>query len=299
VKLRSRLFYSYIFFLIIYSGFILLPAPAPATLLQYHVSALGLRLLDLTIILILAGIWFAGFYGYAKLQMYTGLIRGGKDGKQVTKLTKGIFLLVMWLPVSSVISAILNYLAVKRPGLLPAVAIINIYVNLLFPFLGFFIISQGARGLSELVRQRPTFRASNALAVIVIYIGLVYYRLVATTDHRTAIYHMPIWLILIAVVAPYVYMWSIGLLAAYEVYLYRQKVAGIVYRKSWSLLALGLCWLIVVSIGFQYLTTLSARLGHLSIYWLLVIVYSLLLVLSVGFVLVALGARNLQKIEEV
>jgi hypothetical protein len=283
----------------VYSVFILLPAPVATTLLQYHVSALGLRLIDLTIILILAGIWFAGFYGYAKLRAYSELIKGSKDGKQMDKLTTGILLLVMWLPVSSVVSAILNYLAVRRPGLAPAVKIIITYVNLLLPLLGFFMIGKGARGLIELVKRRPTFLASNILTVAVIYIGLVYYRLVATTENRTAIYHMPIWLILVAVVAPYIYMWSIGLAAAYEIYLYRQKVAGILYKKSLSLLAVGLCWLVVMSIVFQYLTGLSPRLSHLSIYWILAIIYSLLLVLSVGFVLVALGAKNLQKIEEV
>jgi hypothetical protein len=94
-------------------------------------------------------------------------------------------------------------------------------------------------------------------------------------------------------------MWFMGLLATYEIYNYRLKVAGIVYRKSWGLLALGIGWLIVMSIGVQYLTTLNARLMHLSIYWILVIVFALLLVYSVGYILIALGARRLQKIEEV
>jgi hypothetical protein len=94
-------------------------------------------------------------------------------------------------------------------------------------------------------------------------------------------------------------MWAVGIFAAYNINLYRQKVAGIIYRRSWGYLAMGLGWLIVTSIIFQYLTTLTARLTHLSIYWLLAIVYILLLVLSAGFVLVAIGARKLKKIEEV
>ena len=298
MKLRSKLFYSYLAFLIIYSGFILLPAPARATLAQYRVSVLGLRIIDLTIILILAGIWFAGFYGYAKLLAYSRLVQDDKDGKQVARLTKGIFLLVMWLPVSSVTSAVLNYIVMKHPGLLPAVTVINNYISLLFPLFGFVFISVGARGLSALVRQRPSYRATNALPILLIYIGLIYYRLVATTPNRNAVYHMSIWLILITLVAPYIYMWFMGVQAVYEIYRYQRKVAGIVYRKSWDLLALGLGWLIVVSIGFQYLTTLSARLSRLNIYWLLAIVYSLLLVLSIGFVLIAIGTRKLQRIEE-
>jgi hypothetical protein len=299
MKLRSKLFYSYLFFLISYSAFVLLPTPAPATLLQYHVSVLGLRIIDLTIILLLAAIWFAGFYGYAKLQAYTKLIRGNKDGEQVAKLTKGIFLVALWLPVSSVISAILNYSALKHPDFLPAAVIIKNYTNLLLPLLGFIFIGIGARGLSELARQRPTYRATNALVILILYVGLVYYRLVATTHHRLVVYHMSIWPILATLVVPYIYMWAIGLLAAYEIYTYRMKVAGIVYRKSWGFLAAGIGWLIVTSIIFQYLTSLSARLSQLSIYWLLVIIYSLLLVLSVGFVFIAMGARKLQKIEEV
>jgi hypothetical protein len=298
LKLRSKLFISYIVFIIVYAGFILLPVPAAATLAQYKVSVLGLRLIDLTIILIVAAIWFAGFYGYAKLHTYSGLIKGDKDGKQVAKLTKGIFLLVMWLPVSSVISAVLNYFSMKHPGLMPAAIIIKNYVNLLFPLAGFIFISRGARGLSELVRQRPSYLAANAWILSLTYVGLVYYRLVATTYHRADVYHMPIWLILTTLVAPYVYMWSIGLLAVYEIYHYRRKVKGVLYRKSWDFLALGLGWLVLASIILQYVTTLSAHLAHLNIYWILLIVYSLLLLLSVGFVLIAIGTRKLQRIEE-
>ncbi len=298
MKLRSKLFYSYILSLLIYSGFVLLPAPSPAILSQYHVSVLGIRVIDVTIILILAAIWFAGFYGYDKLRAYTQIIKADKDGKQVANLTKGIFVLVVWLPASSVSSAVLNYIATKHLGFLPTAGIIENYIGLLFPLVGFSFIGIGARGLSELVRQRPKYGVTNALAILLVYIGLIYYRLVATTHNRALVYHMSIWLILTTLVAPYIYMWYVGLQAAYDVYRYHHKVAGIVYRKSWSLLALGLVWLIVVSIGLQFLTTLTAHLATLAIYWLLAIIYSILLVLSVGFVLIALGARKLQKIEE-
>jgi hypothetical protein len=299
MKLKSKLFYSYLLFVVIYGGFVLLPAPAPATLLLYHVSAMGLRLIDLTIIVLLAAIWFAGFYGFAQLQAYSQLIQNDKDGKQLAKLTNGIFLLVMWLPVSSVTSSVLNYIVTKHTGLLPAVKIIENYISLCLPLLGFILIGRAARGLGKLVRHRFSYNYINFLAVILIYVGLIYYRLIVTTSDRQAIYHMSIWLILLTLVAPYIYMWFVGLMAVYDIYGYGQKIKGIVYKKAWGLLALGLGWLIVLSISFQYLTSLSARLSHLSIYWILAIIYALLLVLSVGFVLTALGARRLRRIEEV
>jgi hypothetical protein len=113
------------------------------------------------------------------------------------------------------------------------------------------------------------------------------------------VYHMSIWLILTTLAAPYIFMWFTGLPATYELYRYSRKVRGIVYRKSWGLLAFGIGWLIVVSIGLQYLSTVTGRLGNLSIYWLLIIIYSLLLVLCIGFILIATGTRKLRKIEEV
>jgi hypothetical protein len=299
MKLRSKLFYTYVAFVVIYALATLLPAPSAITLAHYHISALGMRLLDVTIIIILAAIWYVGFYGYAKLRAYSQLIGNTKDGKQVAKFATGLGFIVFWLPVSSVSAALLNYWASKHQGLLPAVAIINNYVSLFFPFVGFAFISRGARGLSELVKQRPTQWAVNLIAVFLVYTGLIDYHLVASTADRPAIYHMSLWLIMTTLVAPYICMWFIGLLATYEIFNYRLKAPGVLYRDSWRLLALGLGWLVSVSIGFQYLTTVLSRLSNLSIYWIVAIIYSLLLVLSVGFVLIALGSRKLQRLEEV
>ncbi len=299
MQLKSKLFYSYLLFVLVYSGFVLLPKPNKLVLAQYHLSTTGVRLIYLTIIILLAAIWYAGFYGYTALHAYSDLIHGDKDGKQVVKLTKGIFLLALWLPVSSVISTILNYFALRHLSLMPAATIINGYVNLVFPLVGFSIIGAAARGLSKLSGHRPHYAITNILLLFNIYIGIIYYRLAATTADRSEIYHLSIWLLLTTLVAPYVYMWSVGLRAAHEIYSYRQRVAGKVYKESWRYLALGIAWLIVTSIAFQYLTVVTQRLRNLSIYWLLALIYSLLLILSVGFVLIAIGTRKLQKIEEV
>jgi hypothetical protein len=299
MKIRSKLFCNYLFFLIVYSAFTLLPAPSRVTLTKYHLNVMGLRSIDITIILFLAGIWFAGFYGYSKLRAYNQLIQTSKDGKAITWITRGVLMLVLWLPVPSVTSSILNYISLRHLSLLPAVTIINNYISLIFPLVAFVCISKGARLLSEIARIRLTFKAINLLVIVIVYIGLIDYHLIASTPDREAVYHMSIWLILTTLAAPYIFMWFTGLPATYELYRYSRKVRGIVYRKSWGLLAFGIGWLIVVSIGLQYLSTVTGRLGNLSIYWLLIIIYSLLLVLCIGFILIATGTRKLRKIEEV
>lgn len=296
---KSKLFYSYVLFVLLYGGFLLLPAPPPATLLQYHVSALGLRIIDATLLVLMVLIWFAAFYGYAKVRAYAQLIQNTKDGRQVAKLSKGILLIVIWLPVSSTLSSILNFIALKNPGFVPAAKIIENYIGILLPLLGFIFISKGARGLSEIVDQRPSYLATNLLATSLIYIGLIYAHLVMATKGLNAVYHMSVWLILLTLVAPYLYMWFIGLLAVYEIYLYRRKVKGVVYKRSWGQLSFGLGWFIIITIALQYLTTLSPHLVRMSIYGILAIIYTLLLLIALGFILIASGTRKLQRIEEV
>ncbi|HET7059880.1 MAG TPA: hypothetical protein VFH99_00980 [Candidatus Saccharimonadales bacterium] len=299
MKLKSRLFYGYILSLVLYSAIVLIPKPSPTILMQYHITAGRLRVIDITIILVLAAIWFAGFYGYGKFRDYAKTIRNTKDGKHIKQLSTGLLLLVLWLPVSSIISSALNYIALRHPAWLHATTIINHYVSVILPLAAYVFISLGARGLSRLARQRPSFWATNIISILLIYTGIVYIRLVASTHHRGLLYQMSIWPIFLTLVAPYIYMWSIGAMAAYELFLYSRKSPGFIYRKSWRLLAFGFGWLIITSIAFQYLTSLTARLQHLSLYTLLVIVYALLALLSIGFVLIAFGTRKLQKIEEV
>ena len=299
LKKKSKLFYFYIITLVVYSAFVLIPKPLPATLVQYHVSALGLRLIYVTIILILAGIWYAGFYGFRRMQTYSYLIKGDVDGQQLARFKSGLLILSLWLPITTTLSTILNYFDLKQPGLVPAYTIIENYINLIIPLAGFSYISLGARGLTEIINKRPSYKATNLMFIVLIAASLIYYHLVATTHNRGEVYHMSIWFIMFSLALPYIYMWSIGLLAAYEIYIYSSKVKGIIYRKSWHLLDIGLSWLILVSIAFQYLSNVFYDLDHLSIYVILLIIYSVLLVLAIGFMLVALGTKKLQKIEEV
>jgi hypothetical protein len=297
--LKYKLLYSYIVFLIAYAIFTLMPAPAHATLLHYKISALTSRLLDTTIVLLLAGIWFAGFYGYYKLHTYARIIQKSKEGKCIAILCKGLLLLVLWLPISSVSSSVFNYIATKHTGMVAAATIVNNYINLILPLAGFIYIGRGANGLNKFAKQHISYRATCALAIMLVYIGLIYYHLLISTKDRPEVYHLSIWLLLITLIAPYIFMWFLGFLAAYEIYCYQRNVAGIVYRESWKFLGLGIGWLILTSIAFQYLTTLSARLSDLSLYWVLAIIYSLLLILSLGFIFIAIGASKLQKLEEV
>ncbi len=198
----------------------------------------------------------------------------------------------------------MRYAARLDDSLLAATTIATNYANLIFPLVAFILISAGTRSLIEIRKQRFPRYASHALIAIfaVISVGYSYFVLhYAFSDDANidSVYKMPLWLVLMTLVVPYIYMWFIGFIAAYEMYLYNTAVKGVLYRKSWSVLSVGLSVVIIAQIVVQYLTTITPQLNRLSITAILLVVYALLLLMSVGYILIAFGAKKLQKIEEV
>lgn len=298
MPVRSKLFYAYVSFVLLYAATFMFPRSI-ATLSRLELTPVQYRLLSLTVIIPIALIWFAAFYGYNKLRNYTDMIKGTPDGQHVGLITTGIMILAFGLPVQALISAGMTIIMENNPGLTTAATAIRLYTTLTIPLVGFIFISKGARGLSILSKQRPSYRAINALAALFIAIGVTYCYLIMTAQDLHAIYHMPAWLVVASIVSPYLYTWYLGLLAAYETHLYSRKAPGQLYRRTWNMLASGIAAIIVVQIAIQYITTATVQLTQLKLLRLLFIVYVLLVLLSVGYVLVAIGAKRLQKIEEV
>src|SRR5579862_2719405 len=98
---KSKVLFSYGILLALYTvGTLCIPPPA-GTLQRYHITLAQMHMLDLTIIVLYAGIWLCAVYGFYTLLDYLGLIRKNKDGKALAKIAIGIGLLAYWLPVSS------------------------------------------------------------------------------------------------------------------------------------------------------------------------------------------------------
>ena len=302
MKFRSKTFYSFVILAIIYASINLLAAPPRTTLQKYNVSSTSLHLLNLTVVVPVVSIWFVALYGYQKLRKYTSYIQDNKNREStaVLTLTRGIMILAYWLPINSTLSAILNLLARHHPALLPYATITINYLALLLPLIAILFISRGARALTDASKQRPPQNGVNIMAIVLIIAGVLYGYLVASArTHIDSIYHLPLVVVLLTLVVPYIFCWFLGLLAAYEIHLYTKKVRGVIYRKSWNALAFGIMWIILFSILLQYLTSVSAKLGNLSLAWLLVLIYTILPVMAIGYVFVAVGAKRLTKIEEV
>lgn len=299
MKLQSKIFYTYIAFVVVFILISLLPTPAKATIAKYHLSTLQLRLLDLTLIIPLIGIWYAVFYGYDKLQRYSQAIKLNPDGRQIAKLAQGLFVMALGVPLSSIISSGLNIIAQHHSAFTAAATIVPDYLNVLYPLIAYLFIYDGIRGLNELMRSRPSTRLVQVIGLISITIGVVFCDLISSAHHELEVaYHLSYHLVMLTLAIPYIFTWFVGLYAIAEMYDYSKHVAGILYRKGWVRMTFGLGFIIVVNIVLQYLQTLLSWVDNLPLARLLLLLYVLLFLLAGGFIVVALGTRQLMKIEE-
>lgn len=300
MAIRSRLFYYYVLLIVIYAGFTLLVTPARASLTHYHITTGAVRALSLTVLLPQIAIWLAALYGYQRIRAYSRLVQQTEDGDQVSKLADGLLAIAVGQPLMATVNRVFSMMARSHHSFAPVASIVNSYGSLLYVLIAFVLISQAARGLSEIVKERPTFLATQLLALLIIGVGVLYSYLISNSHNNVRdTFHLPLWAVLSTIVVPYIFIWFNGLLAAYEIRLYSANVPGVVYRKIWNYVAIGVATIIGSSIVLQYVTTLSRSLRNMSLGWLLLIIYCLLGLIALGFILVALGAKRLSRIEEV
>lgn len=300
MKWHSRTFLFFVILAVLYVFISLVVAPPRATLQKYHMSSTSLRVLNTTVVVPVIAVWFLALYGYQKLHDYSQELNGSKEGAYVKELTTGVLVLAFWLPISSTTSAVLNLAARNHPELLAPATVITNYMSLIFPLVALYFINSAARKLSDLSKLRLAPRNINFMALALIVAGVAYGFLVASAQNDLdAIYHLPMPLVLLTLVIPYIFSWFLGLLAVFYLHAYGKSVPGIIFRKSWNWFAFGLVWIIVCLIALQYTTAVSAKLGDMPVGTLLMLTYGLLLLMGLGFAFLAAGAKKLKMIEEV
>ncbi len=298
-------YYALIFaiLIVIYAGLSLIPAPDRQTLVQYHLSPAHARVLSASIVLPVVAIWLAAMYGFVKLKEYAQLIKSSPDGKAFDTISVGVLFLALGSPLASIFTTAGTLLVRHYPGWQSAATIINNYVGLITMALGLYYIARGADQLVKLVRKKPSESEQHVLVLLFIALSTLYSYFIITRPINNVveqkIYHMPNVLILITLAIPYLYFWYRGLVGAYYLYHYQKNIKGKIYKGSLSWVAAGIAIIIASSIFVRLLVTISARISTLSLTPILLIIYGFLIVSALGYLLIALGAKRLRRIEEV
>lgn len=301
-RLTSGLF---ILLSLIYLASAVFTKPAEATLEKYSISASQAILLGLTIALPYVIIWFIALVGYLRFKSYTDGIRGSRDGEAFSVMAKGLFLLSIWLPLSAVLSVAATHLYRDNPSYTPTLVIMLNYINLAIIIPAFYLINTGSKKLLKLVKTAASAVPQKYMILYIAFSALYVWltledsaRWAPTDSVRVASYYLPDWLIVTTIVIPRLIMWFLGIQAVHYLYVYRKKVKGKIYKVALAGLARGIGAVVVATILLRCFQSLSSPIGNLSLAVLLLVIYLLLIALGIGYLIIARGAKKLQKIEE-
>ena len=298
--MRAYLTLTVLYFLLIF----ILPS-SKAAMAAYDLTSNQYHILLFLLVSPFAAIWFAAFYGYYKLRQYGNLVDNTKEGGPFSQLATGLGCLAYGLPVAAILSIVLAAIANENSSFMPTSVIINNYVSLIIPLIGFIFISNATKGLTSTLKLNSSLSSARFLVAFFILLGVLYcyftfqqfdLNSLSSSDNP---YYLPIWLLLSTITIPFLYSWFIGLLSAYELIQYSRNSHGLLYRQALQLVGYGIVAVIVSFIALQYVSSLVPRDGFLSINYTLVSTYITSFVMAAGFVSIAVGAHKLRKIEEV
>ncbi len=292
----------------LYLLLILIIPPNASTLLRYGLTPTKAKLISVSVALPLIGIWYAAFYGFITFKRYAYMIHKSKDGRALSILARGLMCLALSLPLISLITSIFNYLATTHPHLQPTTVIITNYMSLALFLFAFYFIYIGARELVTIRKMRSKYVQQEQLGTMAFVVVSAFYSYVTlvnparqfpTEGVPRAAYYLADLPLILTIIIPYIVVWYFGMKAAYYIGLYRQKISGTLYRQALGRLAAGIALVIISSMLVRFLVSITTLVNSLTLKLLLFVLYLLLLLIFVGYMFIASGAKKLRRIEEV
>ncbi len=302
----TRALWHYGLFVSLYVLLIFILPANSTTLATYNLSAIQYHFLLLLIVSPSLAIWLAAFIGYSKLGQYAYSIKKTPEGIHFDQLARGCAWLAWSLPLTAIVPLIFDAFANRWSDFHPTAIIVSNYLNLILPLIAFSIIASASRGLLSSNPEIKFDQKSAQLIVVgflaagALYCLLTFRRFdlssLASTHNP---YFLPIWIMIVTITVPYLYAWFIGTLAAYELTLFTKRARGLLYRQALRFVIGGLVAVILSSIALQYLNSIVPRIGYLTLDYRLLMTTFFRIVGGAGFILLAVGAIRLKKIEEI
>jgi hypothetical protein len=276
--------------------------PDPQALKTYHVSSAQFKIILVFLLIPEALLWFAGFYAFAKLTEYTRYLKNSKEHQAYRQISIGMGFLAFGLVIPSIITQILNNIALHNHGFKPTSMIISHYLSLLVPLISFTFFRDGSQKLVGLGSRtkRGSLMGMRFFALFFIVLAVLFtYTALRTRWVDQNPYYMSVYPLILTMIIPYLYAWFEGLVSAYNFRLYSTSVKGLLYKRAFLDFSYGLAIVIVGLIFVQFITaSIGARTDE-PLGFILILIYILLGILLAGLSLMAMGTRKLKKIEEV
>ena len=193
--------------------------PSAATAHTLGVDTATYRLLIFTVMIPYGLVWAAAFYAYDTLKSYTKQIADTDEGKGFSSIVRGLQALAWGLILNTILGFLLSLITHWAPGFSAAQNIVSRYAGLLVTGAAFILIENGTYDLVRVVRARWTNFGIRAMIVITTVIGTFFLKLVSDNlSSASNPYHMSSTVLLLTVVIPYICVWAIGIVSAYDIH---------------------------------------------------------------------------------
>lgn len=286
--------------------YILLTATAPIQNNKFHISIAQLRLIQVSFVIPILLIWWMAFYGAVRFKNYSLVIKDSADGRGFDQVSNGLLVLAYGFLIQTVFSSLKTRLLTTNH--LRSFTIINNYMAIIFPLVAFGLMLIGTAKLSQLNKQHDGAYSQIALLVIAVAAFATLftfsllknpYRYTNPDPSQFSSYYLSDGLIWATIILPNIMIWTFGVLSIARLKAYAINVKGLIYRNSLERLVQGLIVVVALSIGLNLLSTIGPSLVDLNLAAILILVYILVALYGLGFLVIAIGAKKLSKIEEV
>ncbi len=294
----------FIALLIIWLGYVTLMVMAPPNPSNtLNLTRIQMVSIQLSVAIPLLIIWGIILYSILKVKTYADSVKGTSEEGWFKGIVGGLTMLFIGLILPSFISFLSSY----NPGseiMRADVKIVTTYVTVITTLLAFWFLVQSSKGFLTLINTKTS---QLGAVVILIFIIIVYsyavfnnpYRTISTDAAIRPTYYLSDTLILLTVMLPYIVAWFLGIVAMINFRTFSKNAPGLIYRKAFSFVSVGIVFIVGISIITQLITQFNAFFVGLPVSTLLAIVYVLIALILAGYVFVARGAKELLKIETV
>jgi len=276
--------------------------PDPATLKLYHISTTTYRVIIALLLIPEALLWYACFFAYSKLLEYSRYLGGSKEHRAFKKITLGMGVLAYGLILPTIVSLLLSILSHHSESFKPSATIITNYISLLVVLISFSVLRGGTQILIESSRsiKRPSLRGLRMFALLFTVLAVFFtYATIHTHHLSNNAYRLSLVPLMLTIIIPYLYAWFEGLVCVYNFRLYSIYVKGVLYKKAFFGLSVGLLLTVIASIAMEFITsTIGARKDE-PLGFVVLVLYIIIAIFLAGLGMMALGTKKLKKIEEV
>ncbi len=294
-----------------YTLLIFITPISPDALDKYNLTLTQAKALSTLIAVPLIAIWTVAFYGSSVFDSYATLIKRDKDGAAFKSIVTGLIILVVGSATVIVVGSLLNYFSSQNLQIVKVQVVAGNYLTMAVVVSSIYFMYKGTKRLRAMVKAKqkkemniPVIFTIGYMAFAVLYTYMFLHNLPAatnipltTTSH--AAYYTPTVILIPTLLVPYIISWYLGAVAIYQLWFYTQNIGGKIYASALRYLSYGLTAVIIGSIVMQVVTVFSGQVQSLSTTAILILIYGLLIIISAGYIPVAMGAKRLAAIEKI